>query len=363
MAGYKVHYIPILKTTGSELKGYSNLDVDIKKKLTPLFELTRDRTHKELYPEGRLEVALKKALEAQETGSLLLDLTSHEDLSNSQIEQLFLQDNGYKNWTDFIKSTNQCHRIIPVIQIDADAYDLNPNIADTNIKKQASELINICPKIALRASLDIEPAELLGYINVIFGAGINQNQLIIIFDAEYIRPYTHINYAEEIINRITFVNVNCQATLFAVSASSFPKSVLESNYGNDDYGNFNIEEVYLHKNLIGKMPAGTKLIYSDYASVHPVRYETRGGSWVPRVDMPLESDLYYYRYRRNDGSYKKAATLACSNPMFSKGVPCWGVEQIVTAQTKPEGNSPSHWIAVRLNIHMTTQYKRVKNLP
>lgn len=356
-------YIPILKTTASELKGFNQLDNEVKEKTTPLFELTRDRTHKQHYPEGRLESALEKALQAQSSGKMLLDLTSHESLSNSQIEKLFLQENGYANWVSFIKNTGQSDRIIPVIQIDADAFYEDKASADSNIKTQASELIKICPQIALRANLDIETDELITFIDIIFSSGISAENFIVLIDAEYIRPFTFKNYATEISNRIQLVQQNTKALNFAVSASSFPKSVKESNYGEDEYGNFGIEEVSLHKALLDVIPAGANLIYSDYASVHPVKYDTRGGSWVPRVDMPLSDQLYYYRYRRNEGSYKKAATKVCTDDKFKDGVPSWGVEQIIAAQTKPEGNSPSHWIAVRLNIHMTTQLIRVEKLP
>lgn len=356
-------YIPILKTTSSELKGYCNLEQSIKEEITPLFELTRDRTHKTHYPEGRLEVALQKALDAHPNGKMLLDLTSHEDLSNSEIEKLFHQDNGYENWTNFIKNTSQCDRLIPVIQIDADAYDDNMAVADKNIQEQVNTLIAICPKVALRANLDIEPDELLEFVKIIFKTGINSEHLIIIFDAEYIRPHTHLDYAEEILKRIKLIHNDTQAHLFVASASSFPKSVKESNYGDDEYGKFNIEEVYLHRELISKLPAGACLLYSDYASVHPVRYNTRGGSWVPRVDMPLTDQIYYYRYKRDAGGYKKAAAKVYNDLNFKKGVPSWGVDQIEKAKTAPEGSSPSHWIAVRVNIHLTTQLLRVQQLP
>ncbi|WP_176056004.1 beta family protein [Brucella intermedia] len=354
-------YIPLLKTTSAELKGYAQLPDEIKREITPLFELTRDRTHKELYPEGRLEQALAKALDAQPIGQLLLDLTTHESLMNSQIEALFSEANGYENWTRFIRDTGCAERIIPVIQLDADAFDIDENAATLNVQRQIGALAAMSPRVAIRANLDIEPQELLDFVRIVLGAGLEPNRLIIIIDAEFIKPYTSATYADDIVERIELIVGACRAKIFAVCASSFPKSVVETNYGADDQGTFPIEEVNLNREIDGKLPDGVDLIYSDYGSVHPIRYEVKGGSWVPRVDLPLENEIYYYRRRRNAGGYKAAATLVRADVRY-RSVDTWGNDQIEAATKVPQGASPSHWISVRINIHVCTQLKRVEAL-
>ncbi len=139
----------------------------------------------------------------------------------------------------------------------------------------------------------------------------------------------------------------------AVSASSFPKTVTSSEYGNDDYGTFKIEEILLHEQL--KKASDINWIYSDYGSIHPVRYEVKGGSWVPRVDVPLERSIYYHRYRRDDGGYKVAAKEAYDDDDY-ESVGAWGNKEIKKAATAiPSGMSPAFWISVRCNIHITTQ--------
>jgi hypothetical protein len=350
-------YIPIIKTTSAEIKAFENLSNDVKSYILPLFELTKDRTHKKNYPEGRLEKALENALNAQKSGKMILDLTSHEDLINSEIEELFNTNNGYENWCNFIKKTNVTERIYPTIQIDADKYDESPEAAEKEIINQVKKLKSICEKIVLRANLDIKPEELVILLGYIYKGLSKKEDLIIILDAGYIKQLNVSGYSSEFCNRIEMINKTYGVTNFVVSASSFPKSVME--YGQDHEGNFKIEEINLHSKVSNTL-SNFNISYSDYALIHPVRYDVRGGTWVPRVDVPLENEVFYHRYRRDDGGYIVAAQKAIKDNRYSS-VGSWGNEQIVFASEKrPNGLSPSFWISVRSNIHMTTQALRTK---
>lgn len=353
------HYIPIIKTTSAEIKAFDNLSDEIKLDVLPLFELTKDRAHKKNYPEGRLEKALEKALNAQKSGKMILDLTSHEDLINSEIEELFDNTNGYENWCNFIKNTKITNRIYPTIQIDADQYDESPEDSKKEIISQVKKLEEMCNKLVLRANLGIEPNELITLIGFIYEGLTNKENLIIIIDAEYIKPMTANGYAADISARIKQISDVYKLTDFAVSASSFPKSVMDANYGEDHEGEFYIEEVSLHEK-VSTLLSSLNIIYSDYALIHPVRYDIRGGTWVPRVDVPLERKVFYHRYRRDDGGYIVAAQKAIKDIRYLS-VGSWGNEQIsVASEKRPNGLSPSFWISVRSNIHMTTQALRTR---
>lgn len=347
-------YIPIVKTTAAEIKGYDNLAPEVKTAILPLFELTRDRTHKKNYPEGRLEKALEKALDAQPDGKMILDLTSHEDLINSEIEQLFDGTDGYKNWCSFIEKTERMQNIVPVIQIDGDQFDNAPDNAGQQITAQVQNLCALCDDVAFRANLDIETDELSEFLRYVCAGLDSLDKLTVILDAEYIRPHTANGYAEEIGSRIMRLQSDHQINNFAVAASSFPKTVIAPNYGGENDGHFGIEEITLHSQLI-EMLQGTTITYSDYALIHPVRYLVRGGAWIPRIDFPLEKSVYYYRYRRESGGYVKAARHVVGDRAYD-AVECWGNDQIErAAKDKAEGLSPSFWISVRTNIHMTRQ--------
>lgn len=354
-------YIPIVKTTAAEIKGYDRLSEEVKSAILPLFELTKDRTHRVNYPEGRLEKALEKALNAQPIGRMILDLTSHQDLINSEIERLFDGSNGYENWCSFIEGTGRESDITPVIQIDGDQFDDNPALAAEQITTQARSLFNLCGAVAFRANLDIEPDELNDFLSYVCAGLDDLTALTVILDAEYIRPFTAETYAREISSRIAGIQSSLNIVNFAVASSSFPKSVTAPNYGNDRSGSFGIEEVSLHTLIVQSLP-NTNIIYSDYALIHPVRYDVRGGAWVPRVDVPLSSQVYYYRYRREDGGYIAAARDAVADNRYVS-VNSWGNTQIeLAANNRPAGLSPSFWISVRSNIHMTTQAIRTRSV-
>lgn len=354
-------YIPIVKTTAAEIKGYDRLSEEVKSAIFPLFELTKDRTHRVNYPEGRLEKALEKALNAQPTGRMILDLTSHQDLINSEIERLFDGSNGYENWCSFIRETGRASDITPVIQIDGDQFDDNPELAGEQITTQVRSLFNLCGAVAFRANLDIEPDELSEFLSYVCTGLENLNSLTVILDAEYIRPFTADTYASEICSRVMQLTSTLGISNFAVAASSFPKTVTASNYGEDGYGHFRIEEVVLHSLITQTLP-NTNITYSDYALIHPVRYDVRGGAWVPRVDVPLSEEVYYYRYRREDGGYIAAARDAVADEKYSS-VNSWGNTQIeLAANNRPAGLSPSFWISVRSNVHMTTQAIRTGSI-
>lgn len=355
-------YIPIVKTTAAEIRGFKELSKDVKCSIFPLFELTKGRTHKVNHPEGCLEKALEKALEAQPDGKFLLDLTSHEDLINSEIEELFNGDNGYNNWCNFIENTGQASRIIPVIQIDGDKFEESPELAKIDIIAQVNKLEQMCASgVAFRANFYIEIAELIGLLKTVCDGLETKEKLIVILDAEYIKPDTAESYANEIKDVISSIKLMLGLNKFAVSASSFPKSVTSSNYGGDSFGCFAIEEVQLNS-LIRSLLPDIELIYSDYAMIHPVRYDVRGGTWIPRVDLPLQTEVYYCRYRREDGGYITAAREVVKNSKYTN-VGSWGNMQIEAAsKNNPNGLSPAFWISVRSNIHMTTQAIRTGSI-
>ena len=143
--------------------------------------------------------------------------------------------------------------------------------------------------------------------------------------------------------------------------SSFPDYVTRTGYGNDTYGEFEVSEIAINLNLQSK-----GCIAGDYASIHPIRNNRSGGTWVPRIDFINNDKLYYHRYRREQGGYIKAAKEVISDPNYSQNRDytnrLWGDNEIIlAANEEPSGKSPSHWIAVRVNLYMTYMYNKFKN--
>ena len=150
-----------------------------------------------------------------------------------------------------------------------------------------------------------------------------------------------------------------RSTVFLiVSCSGFPKSVTENGYGGDETGQFDISEVTVYENLHEKY---SNILYGDHASIHPKRYDLAGGSWIPRIDFPLDKKIFYFRYRRNGSSYDsyvRVANKIIKNDKYNL-IKSWENDEILEAsQGIVNGMSPGHWIAVRMNIHMTRQQKQ-----
>lgn len=292
-------YVPIIKSTQSELNGIEHLDDDTKSGILPVFELTKSRKTR-LVPEGDIYRSYEKITEIYADRPFILDLTGHEDLANSQIENFFDDAGGYDNWCSFIEELDN-KNVYPAIQIVADEPDRLGEVTT-----QVRRLSKISKKLVLRIGIfDFDGNEISQFLEYILKA-IDKSKLILILDAGYIKPMQSETFADEIVKQFNIIKQKFSIEKPVITSSSFPRTVVMSGYGGDDYGIFPLEEVNLHRKLATRL-ADTRWVYSDYGSIHPMRYQTRGGSWVPRVDFPLEEQLYYYRYRRNDGGYIKAA--------------------------------------------------------
>lgn len=354
-------YIPIIKTTDAEINGYKNLYDDHKMAVLPLFELTKGRTHKVNYPEGRIEKTLEKALTAQDKGQLILDLTGHSDLVNSEINSLFTTSGGYSNWVRFIKNTGQNKRIIPAIQVDLDELDMDPDLGAINLRSQIRSLKSMCPRLALRISCEAAVFDILNIYLHISAELETLDDVLLIVDCEYIKPDTSKLMAKNVAELVNPLIEQYSLKNVAVSSSSFPRSVVLPGYGGERSGRFSLEEVKLHAEL-NKIRSDVKWIYSDYGLIHPKRYDTRGGTWIPRIDVPLRDEIFYARVRREAGGYEMAAKEVVSDSNFPK-LDCWGLNQIkLAASSNPPGRNPSFWISVRSNIHLYMQALRTQTI-
>ncbi len=348
-------YVPIIKSTQSELIGIQHLDEETKSGVLPVFELTKSRKTR-LVPEGDIYRSLERITEVYPDRPFILDLTGHEDLANSQIEHFFDYSGGYDNWCSFIEVLDN-KNIYPAIQIVADEPERLGEITT-----QVRRLSKVSRKLALRIGVfDFDGNEISQFLEYIL-KGIDKSRIILILDAGYIKPMQSEAFAKEIIKQFNIINHKFLIQKPVIASSSFPRTVVMAGYGGDDFGIFPLEEVNLHRKLTDSLP-GTDWVYSDYGSIHPLRYSTRGGSWVPRIDFPLAEQLYYYRYRRNKGGYTKAAAAVVGEKERYIPIECWGNKQILKAAAgAPKGKSPSFWISVRMNIHITRQLNRVLRL-
>lgn len=350
-------YVPIIKTSDAEMRGIENLSDFYKNSITPLFELTRSRKSKYL-PDGDIYRRVAKIKDIFGNRRFILDLTAERNLKNEQIENLLDNRNGYKKWIDFL------------VALKVDFPDLIPSIqiTDTNVKSEkelydrveaeAEALDNNFAAIAYRLPLEYEHYKTdLQHIK----SKTSADKILCILDAGFITQGKSGIYVAKAKSLVSEIN-NFGIKKIVLSATSFPKNPIQ--FGNDDEGECKLEECLFYHG-VKEDRSGVIFIYGDYATINPVRSDQAGGNgWVPRIDVPTEDKLFYYRSRKRNheltyaDAYTRVAQSVINDQRYKnikrKIKDCWGIEQIeLAADGAPEGLSPSFWISVRMNIHMT----------
>jgi len=351
-----VVYVPIIKTGDAEIRGLENLNDDVKNDITPLFELTRSRKSKNV-PRGDIIRRLNRLEEAYGTRQFIIDLTADPLLANKQIEHLHDNREGYKNWIKFLVSRKEKFpEIIPVIQISDIGVD-NARDFYKRIQKQVKSLDKIFDNIVYRFPLEYE--DFKGDLGAICQA-ISSDKIICVIDARFITQEKSAIYSSKAIEVIEELD-DFSFGKIVLSATSFPKNPVE--FGGEEYGEFQLEECLFFEKV--NKAIQPELIYGDYATINPIRSLQAGGrGWIPRIDMPTENIIFYYRSRKSEleasyaAAYSRVAKRMIKDQRYkevkNKIGKFWGIEQIeLAAKGYPQGLSPSFWISVRMNIHIT----------
>ena len=189
--------------------------------------------------------------------------------------------------------------------------------------------------------------------------------LYVLVDCGYTPQASYRNVALKSVARIT----NLQSILdenvnYIICSTSFPNNVRD--LGDVDSDTFSISEIDIYD--IVKQECNN-VIYGDYASINPIRNDTvvMARGWIPRIDTPLETSIFYYKQRRPRGvsayasTYIQVAQLTVQDPRFPMSIENnWGIEQIkACAKGGAPSSSPSFWISVRMNIYIAQQLKRI----
>lgn len=363
-------YYLVVKTADAEMKALENTDSSVMNCLVPIIELTRGRklpskekdsekrkTEKARYP---YEKRLEKLYNIFNGRDVIFDLTSDESLSSDEIKELFIPDEGYKNWVnllDTIRLSGTFKSITPCIVLNADDDKIDENMAE-----EVEALTAMFDSIAYRS--DIYDDNCYDDIEII-KEHLNGKKLFVIVDCSYVVQASILDFVNKVKARVVNLKrVVPEGTTIIVSATSFPRNI--TDIGNDFHDSFKLSEVEIATQLKGE---GIEVEYSDYGSINPIRNDNvvMAHGWVPRIDVPLQDSVFYFRERRPGKStdyapqYSKVARYVMADRDFPSDLDDnWGVQQIrnSAAGGKP-GSSPSFWIAVRMNIHIAQQVKRL----
>ncbi|WP_407906423.1 beta family protein [Escherichia coli] len=346
------NYYPILKTTIAEMRALKKLDFVAWRNITPILELTKSRKSKN-NQESCVYRKIDEIKEIVGDNEFILDLTNIESLSNEQIESFQSDRNGFENWCSFISEVRESNlNVIPMLI----AYPDN-TIDDLVLEMQ--QLCAITQKIAVRIPI-CEPD--LDELFIILRQILCQNYAgigYIIFDGGYIH--------DEIIDPLPLVNIissfcselpDSFSGKVVFASSSFPASAIERVSGNKFNNSFYLQTLPLFKRVVdGLRDNGVKkdIFFGDYACIHPNRNESKAYNWIPRIDYPTVDKIYFSRSRREEGGYIECAKMISSLSCFKNdSLQCWGMVEIRrTSAGSPGGKSPSYWISVRSNIHMS----------
>ncbi len=383
------YYFPILKTKPSEIRAFKELDEKVRNNILPIIEMTGARSY--TYPENHKNVNLagkkrpgdinkkrKTILDMVGNNKFILDITDDESLHYNGIEELQQSDNGYDAWLKFLLADEKFKKqVIPTIQFDIEDLG-NTFLQIKNLSKEFYYLALKLPGFVFESEkyndsrlydlknvvANDELQSIIDTINEFIG---ENERLIVIVDFGYIKDLNE--YKECIsdgISKITNIN-NIKALLF--SSSSFPSYVkpVEEN-------EMPVQELKLFNFCRNLLQNNSKILHSDFASIHPVQYQTSGGGWIPRIDYIYQNDQnlkYCYKravssekYKNDSDEYKPLArkVINADNYNTIESGQTWGDIRIsAKANGDDEGKSPSYWISVRANLYMTRLFDIMTN--
>ena len=355
-------YVLVVRTGEAEITAVENLDSTVFNDVLPLLELTRGRKHTiddvVSYPFDARLARLKSKLSGKEVA---IDVTSEDSLSCSETEQFYDYRNGYENWVNFLrklKNENVFQSIVPSLMMNFDDENF-----DENFKKEIHALLQEFGILLYRCSLEDEDCyDDLSFIQEELG----DKKMYILIDCGYMAQAMQHNVADKCKARINNIRhlLSCNYDII-VCGTSFPNNI--KDIGNDDTDVFRTSEVDVFESCHEEYD---KIIYGDYGSVNPKRNDgvVMARGWGPRIDVPLEYEVFYYRQRRPpketkySSTYRDVAKKVMRDVRFPHYLKCWGTSMISQcAYTTVPSSSPRFWISVRMNIHVMQQLKRLKS--
>ncbi len=193
---------------------------------------------------------------------------------------------------------------------------------------------------------------------------INNLRLLFILDCEYVPMASCHNVAQRCIARLNNLKsiLTTAETKYILASTSYPNNVTE--FGEMERDELRLSEIYLF-NIVKALHSD--ILYGDYGSIFPKRNDTivMARGWVPKIDVSLPESVFYHRQKRPKGvtayadTYIQVAKSCVEDPLFPKDLnDIWGINQILScAMGSVPSSSPSFWISVRMNVHITQRLR------
>ncbi|MEP3895686.1 hypothetical protein [Pseudophaeobacter sp.] len=397
----KDHFL-LFKTADAEKRAWRNLEAERQNAITPIVELTRGRKNRGTgkAPDGSpltaeqlvatpgvygFEKGFQSSLDLmKECERFFIDITREPTLNCFEIEQLTLSSNGYENWTNFVIARDDEGRAVrPTLIVNpAEGDSAAQYIAD--LTTQFQTFAQKFTEIAYRVSILEDDGflhDLVSLKSEVDSFRQGGGKFYVVLDHEYVRPgngHVHSKRTAQIIQTVLDTIGPIEVV---VMATSFPKSV--TDVGDEEHDIFRVEEIYLFEEVRKAHP---NILYGDYGSINPIRNDEViiVNGWRPRIDFISRREgmnTYYFREKRKvvgtklatvKGVQKMKNVLAPYSPHYASVArsvmsfapyyenidPSWGNSEIKKAASgSVPSNSPSHWISVRMEIHIVQVLK------
>ncbi|GAB3441631.1 beta family protein [Massilia solisilvae] len=330
-------YYPSLRTRPAEITGYAKLRPEVKRGLVPVMRVGA-------WPRcDDLSESMHQLVTAAEGNPFILDVTREVMYQNDAVHKLLDPSDDFKAWRDFAYSFDQA---IPTVQFSQTAR--LPQIIRQTRQLEAWER-----RIAFRVS-DFQ-ADTSKVITAMSAMDDPKNALIVI-DAGYIRETMAASIAA-CVSSVNDIRDEIPDAEIAVISTSYPASVTSflQPPGQATSGVINI----LERDLFEAIGADA-VIYGDHGSIHARAKAATGGKYTPQIDCALYDAWIFERRPNADGEgYIDAARSILTQWNEGRTDDTWGAEMIRKAATGDvEGmKSRAHWIAVRVNLHLTRQFE------
>lgn len=330
-------YFPSLRTRPAEIAGYANLRPQVKKGLVPIMRVGA-------WPRcDDLSESMNELMKASEGNPFILDITREVVYQNSSVHGLLDPTDDFKPWRDFVKSFDQA---IPTVQFSQVAR--LPQII-----RQTRHLEALGRRIAFRIS-DFQ-ADTSKVITAMSAMDDPKNALIVI-DAGYIRETMAASIAA-CVSSVNDIRDEIPSAEIAVISTSYPASVTSflQPPGQATAGIVGILERELYEAI-----GSDVVIYGDHGSIHARTKAATGGKYTPQIDCSLYDAWLFERRPNSDGEgYIDAARSILTRWDDGATDDTWGAEMIRKAAGGDVAGmkSRSHWIAVRVNLHLTRQFE------
>lgn len=374
-------YCPILKTRPAEINAYEILDERVKDNILPIIEMTgalgytypKNYKIKELQSKkrpGDINTKITKIYDLMQGRKFILDITDDEALMYDGLSAseggLLDSTNGYEKWISFLIQDEKFKKlVIPTIQFDT-------NKPRKDIQKQIESLNFLFETVSIKLPALIKTKDVFSP-NIQFNSSIKNimtfisqyislEKVILILDFGYIKCFEE---TRDIIDKELDVLKGLQKLKAVIPVSScFPNFVSNAPLP------IKISEIDIY-NLVKERSITNDVIYGDFSSIHPIKYDMGGGGWIPRIDYIVTDETgkpIEYAYKRGSKRNTSAEYVSLARQVINSRN-YKPVEQINTegdirirnkANDGSEGKAPAYWIATRSNLYMTLQYLYLK---